>query len=111
MSDKPHLDGSQNEEAHIALSKLRKNILTILGQVDVDTSLKTASSEELLKYINGVLKTLHSIESMVSQMREQGDNGSKQRIDMVEFRRQLEIQIEGLVESDSSSNISGKSKP
>ena len=106
--EKSHLEGSALFEE--TLVELRQRMAEELGRLDSDEELQLATSEKRLKYLSGYFKTLQGVEDMVNRLWDKRGEEESKGISVVEFRRQLEEQIERLIQAEAAQSISGGAK-
>jgi len=90
-----------------AILRLRARLLEELEQTETCEDFKSATTEQRMKTLTGIFKTLQGVEDMINRIRQESELDQKRGVDVVEFRRQLEEQIARLVEQESARPVSG----
>ena len=103
-------DLRSGESTHVlepAILRLRERLLGELEQTETCEEFQSATTDQRMKILNGIFKTLQGVEDMINRIKQENELDQKRGIDVVEFRRQLEEQIARLVEQESATALSG----
>lgn len=103
------IDPEHEDEASVfedTVLSLRKRMRDELNKMDSEREAGTGTSETRMKSLAAFLKALQGVEEMANGIEEKREQQSLDGIDIVELRRQLEKQIEALVDEDATGEVS-----
>ena len=97
------VDRSQLEDITI---KFHNKIMDELVGLEQVNSSEEISNEQRLKSYLGFFKLLQCLEEMMKRVQQERDKKSDRGVDILEFRRQLEEQIDKFVDKENEATFS-----
>ena len=86
--------------------ELRTHMRDELAKLNVDGRKQFAVSEARMKSLAAFLKALQAVEDMANRLKESRAQQSRESVSTVEFRGQLEKQIQAVVDEASEGTVS-----
>jgi len=85
---------------------VHERMLAELAEMDTEKQKGTGTSESRIKSLAAFFKALQGVEEMVNRVDMKREEQSLEGADIVEFRRQLERQIQSVIDGQSEEQVS-----
>ena len=109
-SDAPPDDPGFVDTFEAVIVNLRDRLLREVAKLDEALETESATTQQRFQTFTGYFKMVQGIELMLNGIRQQREQDRGKRIEVVEFRQQLEEQISRLVDQGTALPVSGETE-
>ena len=101
---------NEPENAHPlepVILRLQERLLSELRDTEDDPAFSEEPLEKRTRVLTNIVKALQGVEDMINRIKKDRERDAERGIDVVEYRRQLEEAIAGLVDGETAPPVSG----